>query len=178
MDSVAEIGSHAPVFGLRDLEGEVHRLGDGRGGVVVLNFWSAECPWSERGDEQIRNLEVPWEWGRQAVLWRIASNATEPEETLRRASASRNVAPVLVDPEQEVADLYGALTTPHIFIIDGEGILRYEGALNDANWRDPEPEKSYLLTGVQAALEGRSPEPAKTPGRGCTIVRHQPTNGQ
>jgi peroxiredoxin len=173
MDSVAEIGFPAPEFALDDLAGVTHRLKDMRGRVVVLNFWSAECPWSARGDERIHDLEVPWQWGREAVLWRVASNANEPVAALRRASAARNAAPVLHDPAQQVADLYGAVTTPHIFIIGEDGILRYKGALNDASWRDPEPDHSYLLAGVKAALEGRSPAPAETPGRGCTVVRYE-----
>lgn len=174
MDAIVEVGSEAPEIALPDLHGRVHRLSEERGRVVAIVFWSAECPWSKRGDEHIHNQEVPWVWGEGALLWRVASNETESLEVLQAVSEERSLAPVLLDPDQEAADLYGARTTPHVYVIDGEGILRYQGALNDGDWRDPQPERSYLVDGVLAALNGDSPEPVETPGRGCTIVRHSP----
>jgi hypothetical protein len=80
---------------------------------------------------------------------------------------------VLRDQEHIVADSYGAQTTPHFFVIDRDGVLRYMGALDDTTFRKREPEKPYLAEAVRAVLAGKLPDPRETPGYGCTIVRHQ-----
>lgn len=169
MDAVAEVGKTAPEFQLTDLKGEEYRVEEARDQVLVLNFWSAECPWAEKGDEALAAMDI--EWGQGALLWRIASNVNESTEQLRQVARARDVEPVLLDEDHKVADLYRAVTTPHVYVIDRQGVLRYKGAPNDAAFDDPEPEKNYLALALEAAREGRSPEPAETKGRGCTIVR-------
>ena len=173
MDAVAEVGEKAPMFSLESLTGGEYSLKRSAGKVVVLTFWSAECPWSRKADKYIKSQDYSAEWGDEVVHWRIASNANETEAELMEAAAERQVEPVLLDTNNEVADLYGAMTTPHVYVVDSQGVLRYAGALNDATWREPEPTKDYLGEAVAAAKKGRSPEPAETPGRGCTIVRYK-----
>lgn len=166
----------APDFRLKDLQGVEHRLDDMKGRVVVLNFWSASCPWSLKSDEVISGLDVNWDWDEQVVLWRIASNANETEEEQLRVAREREVEIVLRDGDQSVADLYGAITTPHVFVIDSEGKLRYEGALDDSTWRQPEATRNYMVEAVNSLLAGSEPGVKETAARGCTIVRH-PVSG-
>jgi peroxiredoxin len=173
MDSVAEVGKPAPEFELNDLEGRKYRL-DRSDDVVVLDFWSANCPWSEESDARIKALLAGQPWADRVQVWRIASNADEALPDLRRIAAERQVTPVLPDVGHRVADLYGAQTTPHFYVIDPDRILRYMGAPDDSTWRTPEPTRSYLRPAIEAALSGQIPETTQTPGRGCTIVRHQP----
>jgi len=172
MDAVASVGQPAPDFSLPDLDGEALSLARAKGRIVVLIFWSAECPWSGRGDEAL--AESGLDQADDVLVWRVASNVNEDGAQLRNAAEARGVAPVLVDIEHQVADLYGALTTPHVFVVDQTGTLVYGGALNDATWRDPEPSRTYLAEAVQAIRQGTEPELRQTPGRGCTIVRHLP----
>lgn len=172
MDTVIETGQPAPEFQLPDLRSNLHALEDARGRILVLNFWSAECPWAERADEEL--LAYLDEWGGEVLLWPIASNANEPEELLRETAGRRGLPLVLHDPDHRVADLYGAQTTPHLFVIDGEGILRYQGALNDLSFRKRIPEQFYLRDAVQAVLAGETPDPAQTPPYGCSLVRYNP----
>ena len=77
-----------------------------------------------------------------------------------------------VAPDFELPDLYGSLTTPHIFVIDREGKLRYQGAFDDVTFRQREPTRFYLKDALDALLAGRQPEPAQTTPYGCSIVRH------
>jgi hypothetical protein len=70
-----------------------------------------------------------------------------------------------------VADLYQALTTPHVFVIDRDGILRYAGAVDDVSFRQRRPTRFYLDEAVEALLDGQLPAVAETPAYGCTIVR-------
>jgi peroxiredoxin len=173
MDSLSltelNVGSHAPDFELNDLAGRPHRLSRLSGSVVVLNFWSAECPWAERGDRLLAGASPGW--GPGVVVWRVASNANETPEQLQAAADGRGLEPVLLDLDQAVADLYGAATTPHLYVIDSEGVLRYRGAPDDVNWERKHPTRDYVDAAVRAALEGRSPDPATTPAFGCSLVR-------
>jgi peroxiredoxin len=172
MDTVIKSGQPAPAFSLPDMGGKLHTLDQYRGKIVVLNFWSAECPWAKRADELLTPMLAQWRDGVQ--LLSVASNASEKAERLRQEAAARGIAPLLHDADQKVARSYGALTTPHIFVIDAEGILRYQGAFDDANFRQPEPTRNYLFEAVEALLAGERPDPAKNPSYGCTVVYHRP----
>jgi peroxiredoxin len=168
MDSIIQPGQNVPDFELPDLQG-VHRdLSELRGKWVVLNFWSAECPWSQRADQQLAEL-LP-QWGEQVVYWMIASNANEAEEEIKSAAAGLP-GHVLRDAEHAVADQYSAETTPHFYVIDPQGILRYRGALDDVTFRKREPEVFYLKEAMEALLAGKVPSVETSPGYGCTIVR-------
>ncbi len=172
MDSLAQIGRPLPDFSLPDLEGRRHSPGEARGRVLILNFWSAECPWSQRADE----LLVPWlaAWGERVTLWAVASNLNEPPQLLRRAAQQRGLRTVLLDRDCRVADLLGAVTTPHFFVADQEGVLRYQGPLDDATFRQRQPEHQYLHDAVEALLAGRPPAVSSAQPYGCAIVRHGP----
>jgi len=170
MDSLIQINQPAPEFELPDLKGVLHRLAVAQGQVLVLNFWSSECPWAQRADEILAELKPTW--GDQVELWSIASNANETDEQLALAAAAREPGLVLRDAEHVVADLYGAVTTPHFFVIDEKGFLRYIGAPDDTSFRQREPTVHYLKDAVDALLNGREPNPLETAGYGCTIVRH------
>lgn len=170
MDPIVSNRQLAPDFTLNDLQGNPHSLHDLHGKVVILNFWSAECPWAERSDRQmLAYLEA---WGGQVVLWNIASNANEPVELLAQAAAERGLPVVLLDPGCRVADLYGAVTTPHVFVLDGDGSLRYQGAFDNTSFRQRTPTRNYLYDAVEAVLSGRTPDPESVPSYGCTIVRY------
>lgn len=158
-------GQPAPDFQLPDLDDCLVSLSDYRGRLVLVNFWSAECPWVERADREL----VAWQ--DRIVLLPIASNANEPAELLREVATARGLPLPLHDPHQRVADLYGALTTPHCFLIDETGILRYQGAFDDVTFRRRTPTRAYVIEAIQALLSSRPvPEP-ETPSYGCTIFR-------
>ncbi len=170
MTTQLQTNQPAPDFALPDLDGNTHRLSDYRGHIVIINFWSAECPHAARTDEALR----PWleAWGGEVILLPIAANANEPPEMLRRVAEARGLPFVLHDEQRKVADLYGALTTPHVFLVDREGILRYQGAFDDVTFRQPQPKRLYIKEAVEALLTGRLPEVDSTPAYGCTIVRY------
>ena len=158
-------------FSLPDLDGNLHSLRDYRGRVVVLNFWSAECPHAEWTDAQlVAQVET---WGDSVALISIASNANEPPQVLKKVAAQRGIELILLDEGSAVADLYQAATTPHLFVIDEKGILRYQGAFDDFNFRRRVAANHYLHDAVEAVLAGALPNPAETPAYGCAIVRFE-----
>jgi peroxiredoxin len=101
----------------------------------------------------------------------IASNVNESVELLRRVAQERKLPLLLHDKHQLVADLYGAQTTPHLFVIDRQGILRYQGSYNDLTFRKRLPSRQYLNEAIEALLAGRQPELEQTTPYGCSIVR-------
>lgn len=158
-------GQPAPLFELDDLTGQRVTLSQFRGKMVLVNFWSAECPWSEQADRALQD------WTGQVILLQIASNSNEPLELLREAAEERGLPYVLQDRDHAIADLYGAETTPHCFLIDEAGILRYQGAFNDVTFRQRTPTRWYVIEAMQALKAGEQVSTAETAAYGCTIVR-------
>jgi peroxiredoxin len=167
-----EINQTAPDFTLPDLNGRPFGLSSRRGGLVVLNFWSAECPWAARTDALLAEWKPAWD-GRVLIV-PIASNINESPALLRETAAARGLDGLLVDAGHQVADLYAAETTPHIFVIDEAGRLRYQGGVDDVTFRQRQPTRFYLREALEALLHGQSPPLAQTPAYGCTILRFLP----
>jgi peroxiredoxin len=165
-----ELNQPAPEFTLPDLDGRIHMLSDYRGQIVIVNFWSAECPHSERVDADITTCLA--QWGDEVALLSIASNANEPDDMLAVAARRRKVPILLRDADQSVADRYEVLTTPHTFVIDRQGILRYHGAVDDVGFRQRVATRFYVNEAVEALLTSRLPEVAEVQPFGCAIVRN------
>ena len=168
MDPVIKTGAAAPDFTLKDLEDNHHSLVDHRGKITVIIFWSAECPWSARADKTLNRMKS--EWGSNVVVLTIAANTNESVEEKTEAASERGISPLLLDEKGLVAKLFGAAITPEVYLIDQEGILRYQGAFDDANFRQPEPSRNYLWEAVEAVLADENPVPGEVPAYGCTIV--------
>jgi peroxiredoxin len=164
-----QLNQPAPDFELPDLQGKLHRLSDYRDRIVIINFWSAECPHSERTDSS--TMACLAKWGEEVVMLPIAANRNEASQMVVEAAKTRRLPKVLMDAEQVVTDLYDAVATPHIFVIDHAGILRYRGALDDVRFRQPVVTRFYLEEAVEALLDGRDPPLQETLAYGCAIVR-------
>ena len=163
-----QINQSAPDFELPDLDGNLHRLSDYHGRIVIVNFWSCECPHSERTDKSIMAMLMQW---RDVVMLSIASNRSENVEALKKAAEARRLPTVLLDANCRVADLFEAQTTPHVFVIDRVGILRYRGSVDDFTFRNRIPTRFYLDLAVESLLNGQLPALAESPAYGCAIVR-------
>jgi len=170
MDTIIKIGDRAPLFQLPNLKGELHGLNEYLGWNVVLNFWSAECDWCKRVDEEVIDYLVAWN-ERVRVLW-IASNANESVDLIEKTAAERKIPSVWIDADQKVADLYGAHITPQFYVVGGGGVLRYQGAWDNITFRQRKATQVYIPQVIEALLHDQSPEVTTTPAYGCTLVRH------
>jgi peroxiredoxin len=164
-----DINRLAPDFELCGLDGRLHRLNTYRGRIVIVNFWSADCPHVVRTDASM--LAALGRWGADVALLTIASNANESPSALEEAARSRGLPTVLIDASHLVADLYAAQVTPEVFIVDRAGVLRYRGAVDDASFRQRSPTRSYLEETVDALLAGNLPTVTEVPAFGCSIIR-------
>ena len=111
------------------------------------------------------------QWMENVQLLSIAANKNEPTHMVMDVSRARQLPIVLIDAEHAVADLYEAITTPHVFVVDRDGILRYRGAIDDITFRRRKATRFYLQEAVESLLAGQVPELQETPAYGCTIVR-------
>jgi peroxiredoxin len=165
-----EINHPAPDFELPDLDGRLHRLSDYRGKIVIVNLWSCECPHSERTDKAVMAMFVQWCPENVAML-SIASNRNENAEALKHAALAHRLPTVLTDADCAVADLFNAQTTPHVFVVDRAGILRYRGSVDNVTFLQRVPSRFFLDEAVESLLKGHLPALAESPAYGCTIVR-------
>jgi len=169
MDPIIAVGEQAPQFQLHDIKGELFTLKDFLGWIVVLNIWSAECDWCKRVDHELTTFLDSWK-DKVKELW-IASNANETRDLIEKVATERNLPTVLLDAHQQVADLYGAQTTPHFFVVDAEGKLSYQGAWDDITFRHRIATQLYIPKVIEALRNSQIPEVTQTPPYGCALVR-------
>jgi peroxiredoxin len=167
-----EIGKEVPNFSLVDLEGNAHPLSDYSGKVVVLHFWSATCPFVLRYEKRIQSIAADYA-DKNVVVLGIDSNENETLKQIQKVAKKRELNyAVLMDPENKVADQFGAITTPHVFIIDTEGKLVYEGAIDDQGWSEENPVKERFVRNALTQVLAHEPVAnAETKTVGCTVKR-------
>ncbi len=173
MAQTAAVGKAAPDFALKDLKGLSHSITAYRGKIVVLSFLSTGCPFSIAYQERLRAIARDYA-GRQVVLIGINSNPAEPVEAIR-AHAQKNGLefPILKDEGSRIADLYAATRTPEVYVLDGEGVVRYHGRID--NSKDPaRVKRSDLRAALDELLAGAPVSVAETKSFGCPIKMIRP----
>jgi peroxiredoxin len=166
------LGEPVGDFELMAIDHGSYRLSQYRGQVVVIVFWSAECPVSAEYDAYFNGLLDRHSDARVAVLG-IDSNVNHNQGEIAKAIVKRSVRfPVFRDADSSIADRFGALTTPHVYIVDVAGRLAYEGAVDDRTFRQPEATVNYVDQALAALLDGATPSVTQTQPYGCTIVRN------
>jgi peroxiredoxin len=175
MDEIAPLsaGTLAPDFVLTDVLSQTeYRLSELRGQLVILDFWSVECPWSRKFDDYFLQRAIEWSENGVALLF-IASNDNEATYEMQDLAEELGITnPILVDSGNSVADAYGAQTTPHVFVLDTNGEIVYQGAVDDRSFRQQEATVNYLDEVVDALLAGEIPGYTEMPAYGCALVRH------
>jgi peroxiredoxin len=165
------LGETVEDFELKSVQGDPCRLSQFCDSIVVIVFWSAECPVSAEYDAYFDELPDRFHAGRVVVLG-IDSNVNYDQDKIVEVKEARGVRfPVLRDGDSAIADRFGALTTPHVFIIDVGGRLVYEGAVDDRTWRQREPTVNHVDQALTELLKGEIPSVPHTQPYGCTIVR-------
>lgn len=169
-----EIGERAPGFELPGTDGERHAL-DSQGAPATVVYWTCNhCPYALAWHERI--LRAARDYAGRGVRF-LAINSNDPEryphdsfeamvDRVDREGGWPH--PYLFDESQEVASAWGAERTPHLYVLDPEGRLAYEGA-PDADYDDDSQDAAWLRAAIDAVLEGREPERQRTQPVGCTI---------
>lgn len=169
---VVALGKSVPGFELEDTAGKTVHLSDYQGKIVMIHFWSATCPFVLRYEERIQQMVKDYA-NQGVVVLGIASNVNETKDQILKVTKERNINyPILLDPKQKIADQFGAITTPHLFIINKEGALAYEGSVDDQGWSEKNSvTQSYAREAIEALLSNIPVPNPKTDTFGCTVKR-------
>jgi len=167
----ASVGDIAPDFTLEDLSGNQVALSK-IGGVRVLEWVNPDCPFVQRHYQAGTMKRLAADYGAKGVTW-LTINSTNYMDAAanRKFAESHGLSQrILVDQDGKVGHLYGAATTPHMFVIDAGGKIVYAGAIDD----DPRGSKEGAVTNHVAAalnevLAGKPVTTPETTPYGCSV---------
>lgn len=168
-------GKTAPAFTLNSFDGTAISLSDYKGKIVVLEWLNPECPYVRYHYEKKNTMiELAKKYKAENVVW-LAVNSTKhltPETDKEFADKHELDYPILSDSSGVVGLAYGAKATPHIFIIDAEGNIAYDGGIDNAPLGRP-PAGEALINYVDKALTellgGKTVSTPKTKPYGCSV---------
>ncbi len=179
-----QVGQAAPDFAEPDQDGTVRRLSDLRGKIVVLEWTNHECPFVRKhyGSTNMQTLQR--QAAEQGVIWlSIASSPAGEQgfvtaEQARALTAQRQAAPaaVVLDPSSRVSRAYHASTTPHMFIIGPDGVLRYMGGIDSirsTRIEDVARAEPFFRTAMEQVASGQAVSRPVTQPYGC-VVKYAP----
>ncbi|MCR4337972.1 MAG: thioredoxin family protein [Candidatus Omnitrophica bacterium] len=174
------VGQPAPVFTLQSTDGKSHSLVDFKGKFVVLEWFNHGCPFVQKhyGSGNMQNLQK--EYIEKDVIWLSINSSAEgkqghysPEEA-NRINQEKGASPmaVLLDADGTVGKLYGAKTTPHMFVINPEGILIYQGAIDSiasVDQSEISQATNYVKQALDEAMAGKPVSVSTTKSYGCSV---------
>jgi peroxiredoxin len=175
-----KVGAPAPAFSLPDSHGKTRSLGDFKGKYVVLEWFNPGCPFVQKHYKSDNMQKLQKEFTGKEVVWlTIDSSAPGKQGSLNPEEANKQIADwkmkptaLLLDPDGQVGHEYAATNTPHMFVIDPEGNLIYEGAIDSKASTDPadiQSSTNYVKVALDDALAGKPVATAKTKAYGCSI---------
>ncbi|MCC5023491.1 MAG: redoxin domain-containing protein [Candidatus Synoicihabitans palmerolidicus] len=176
----AKVGELAPDFALTAIDGVAHRLSDFQGKTVVLEWVNPECPFVVKHYESGNMLSLQKSATADGVVWWTINSGSAgaqgdySAERVARWMESTRAAPSAYfrDQDGEVGRLYGAKTTPHMYVVNPDGTLIYNGAIDSiasANRRDLAKAQNYVVAALAASKSGRMPEKTASRPYGCSV---------
>jgi peroxiredoxin len=178
----AKIGQPAPAFTLTDASGKTRSLDDFKGKTVVLEWNNPECPFVRKHyNTEVRNMQTQQANAtKDAVVWlTINSGAAGKQGHLDAAGAQQLVASTgakqtdyLLDPTGKVGHAYGAKTTPHMFVIDSQGVLQYAGGIDSiasTDVSDITKATQYVPQALADLKAGHAVRVATSTPYGCSV---------
>jgi len=176
----AKVGESAPDFQATASNGQVYKLSQYRGQFVVLEWHNNGCPYTRKHYESGNMQGLQRDWTRKGVVWfTVISSAPgqqgyvtaqQENDYLKQTKASPSAA--LLDPQGDVGRLYSAKTTPHMFVINPQGVLVYDGAIDNkatTDQADISTAKNYVSQALEEAMGNKSVSIPTTRPYGCSV---------
>lgn len=178
--SAVDSGSKAPGFTLKDSQGKAHSLSDFEGKFVVLEWFNHQCPFVRKHYDSGNMQALQKKYTGQDVVWlTLISSAQGEQGYLTPDDANGRIkeesfagTAILLDASGKVGRKYGAAATPHMFVIDPEGTLIYQGAIDSVRSADPDDiagATNYVAAALEAAMAGKPVAVDSTRPYGCGI---------
>lgn len=178
--SDVQVGQNAPDFSLKDTNGNTQKLSSYRGKYVVLEWYQPDCPFVRKhyGSGNMQKLQK--EYTAKGVVWLSIDSSAPGQEgnydaAKLNAFAARDGAArtaLMIDSDGKVGHLYGAKTTPDMYVIDPSGKLIYQGAIDNkrsTDVADVNTATNYVKAALDAALSGKSVATTATAPYGCSV---------
>lgn len=168
------VGKPAPDFTGTDVEGKTHKLSDLKGKIVVLEWSSSKCPFVKHHVTEQKTMQNTFaKYQDKGVVWlAVNSNAAEvenPDAIKTFASENKIEYPIILDADGTIGKSFGAKTTPHMFVIDKNGVVAYEGAIDsDPTLKAPEA-TNYVDAAVQSLVDGSEVATKWQKSYGCPV---------
>lgn len=174
------VGQPAPSFVAVDSKGQQHKLADLKGKVVVLEWTNHECPYVKK-HYTASNMQNLQKQAKQAgALWLSVISSAPGEQghvdgaKADELTASRRAEPtaVLLDAQGGIGKAYDARTTPHMYVIDAKGVLRYAGGIDSiasTKLADIEKADPVFKTALESVLKGENVTQPVTRPYGCSV---------
>ena len=175
-----EVGQAAPDFSVQDVNGKTVSLADYKGKAVVLEWFNPGCPFVKKHYDSGNMQKLQESAAGKGVVWLTVSSASktsgaylEPSK-LGEAAKEKNskATDILVDAEGKMGKAYDAKVTPHMFIINKEGVLTYSGAIDSissSDEADVAKADKLFANALDATLAGKTVEDAKNQPYGCGV---------
>jgi peroxiredoxin len=174
------IGTNAPDFSLSDSKGNTQSVSQYKGKYVVLEWFNPGCPFVQKhyGSGNMQKLQQ--EFTAKGVVWlTIDSSAPGLEGYLTAEQANAKMAEwktkqtaLVLDPDGKAGRTYGAKNTPHMFVINPEGKIVYEGAIDSKATPNPSDianSTNYVKVALDESLSGKTVTNANTKPYGCSV---------
>lgn len=174
------VGEAVPHFRATDMHGKIVNLSDYRGKTVVLEWTNAGCPFVQKHYKSGNMQKTQAAATAQGAVWlTINSGAPGKQGHVSGPEAQKHVAAVgakpttyLLDPQGLIGKGYGARTTPHMYIIDGQGRLAYKGGIDDkpsADVADIATARNHVLAALAEMKAGKPVSVKETRPYGCSV---------
>lgn len=177
--AAAEIGKPAPDFTGTDITGKTHKLSDYKGKIIVLEAYNFDCPFCANQFKTGAMQELQAELTSKGVVWLLVNSVNAKHPSYRDAAAAKKewaannlkATAWLDDNSGAIGKAYGMKTTPHVFVINKDGVLVYQGAIDDrpATSGDPRTARNYVKEAVNALLAGKPVSVSQTKPYGCGV---------
>jgi len=175
-----KVGESAPDFTGTDSNGKTHKLSEYKGKYVVLEWTNQGCPYTKKHYESGNMEKLQKDWTGKGVVWLTMLSsapgnqgyvtADQENEYLNRNHAAPTAA--ILDASGTIGHLYGAKTTPHMFVIDPRGKLIYDGAIDNK----PTPDASdipsatnYVSSALEESMAGKQVSVPTSRPYGCSV---------
>jgi thioredoxin-related protein len=175
-----KVGDTAPDFTVPDAHGKAHKLADTKGKYTVLEWHNEGCPYVQKfyGSGALPKLQK--QWMDKGVAWYVVissapgaqghADGKAAEADMQKHKAAPTA--VLLDSAGALGKAYGAKTTPHMFVINPEGKVIYNGAIDDkptTEASDIPGAKNYVSLALESAMAGKPVAEATTQPYGCSV---------
>jgi hypothetical protein len=175
-----KVGEPAPDFKATDSHGQVHQLSEYRGKYVVLEWHNNGCPYTRKHYESGNMQHMQKEWTSRGVIWFTVISSAPGQQGYVTAQQeneylkSMNAVPTaaLLDPQGGVGRRYAAKTTPHMFIINPDGALIYDGAIDSkatTDQNDIATATNYVSQALDEAMAGKQISTPTSRPYGCSV---------